>query len=171
MHYQPIGLRARQQSILVPAIGATPVYGLDGLDRPFHFPGRRRPGRHPWPVIWGRNLSRKVRETGRSGGQKRSEPPRRAWPNQTEDEHGGSPWLHGGSSRVGWCELLRRWVDDRVRRISTAEWFSSVQVEVECPSRHDARGRIGRASQQSNPRTSLEKTPFTGTGQASGRLK
>ncbi len=51
---------------------------------------------------WGRNLSRKVRETRSSSSQKRSEPvahPCRGPGGQAGDEHGGPPWFKGTRGR------------------------------------------------------------------------
>src|SRR5208337_3433046 len=51
---------------------------------------------------WGRNLSRKVRETRSSSSQKRSEPaahPCRGPGSQAGDEHGGPPWFKGTRGR------------------------------------------------------------------------
>ena len=62
---------------------------------------------------WGRNWSRKVRETRSSHSQKRSEPT--VMRGQAGDEHGGSPWFPGGVEPDGVSCLagrVRRACDD-----------------------------------------------------------
>src|SRR5208337_2500152 len=61
----------------------------------------RRVG-YPWTEQMSRKLSRKVRETGCSSSQKRSEPvahPCRGPGGQPGDEHGGPPWFKGTRGR------------------------------------------------------------------------
>jgi|GEM_PF-4607779 len=114
---------------------------------------------------WGRNWSRKVRETRSSSSQKRSEPaahPCRGPGGQAGDDHGGSPCFKGGvepgraPAGVG-RQLLRLCVDERVRSLFHRR-CGSVQAEIDRSSRHDARGRCGRAGQETTAQTSLYKT-------------
>ncbi len=75
---------------------------------------------------WGRNWSRKVRETRSSSSRKRPEPaahPCRGPGGQAGDEHGGSPWFKGGvepgrAPAGEGRELLRPSGDERARSLS-----------------------------------------------------
>jgi len=85
---------------------------------------RAEPGIHGLKS-WGRNWSRKVRETRSLSNHRRSEPaahPCRGPGGQAGDDHGGSPCFKGGvepgraPAGVG-RELLRLCVDERVRSL------------------------------------------------------
>src|SRR5271157_827749 len=92
-----------------------------------------RRAEYPWPESWGRNWSRKVRESRSSSSQKRSEPA--ALRGQGGNEHGGSPFnSRERSSRAGWRELLTPWGDERVRSLShcgAVSYYSAGSIALE----------------------------------------
>jgi len=109
---------------------------------------------------WGRNLSRKVRETRSSSSRKRSEPaahPCRGPGGQAGDEHGESPWFKGGVEPGRMARVVEA-VGRRASSQSFPPRSGLVQAEIDRSSRHDARGRRGRAGQQTSALTSLYKT-------------